>query len=95
MVLPPVFDTFDTWDKRPEIPIVGHNTETTIAVMSLGIGMCLGVAWLSILLLDRLFSRILRFLALSECVEVRMVALGSDYLLLLFSPPSHTVTLRI
>lgn len=95
MVLPPLFDTFDTWDKGPELPVVGHNTETTIVVMSLQIGLGLAVAWGSILFLKCLgeLSAAMRDVLLVPATEAR--ARGMDYQLLLFSPPWRLTFLRI
>ena len=95
MVLPPVFDTFDTWDKKPELPLVGHNTETTLVAIALEAGMGLAVAWASVLLLNwvaSLFPPPMRKLAQ---VSARTYAYGIDYLLLLFSPPWRLTSLRI
>lgn len=95
MVLPPVFDTFDTWDKQPELPMVGHNTETTLVIASANLGLCFAVAWGSVLLLSwlaSLFPPLMRKLA---PVSARTHACGIDYLLLLFSPPWRLTSLRI
>ncbi|HEX8711018.1 MAG TPA: hypothetical protein VF730_04025 [Terracidiphilus sp.] len=95
MVLPPLFDTFDTWDKRPEFPVVGHNTETTLAAMALEAGMGLAVGWLSVLLLNWVRKWLLPRIAEAGAVA-RAGVRATDYLLLLFSPPPwETVTLRI
>ena len=94
MALPPLFDTFDHWDKRPELPMVGHNTETTVAMVAVGIGMSVTVAWAVVLLFQWLAS----FLAprtLKALVPVRPGVRATDYLLLLFSPPWAFTALRI
>jgi hypothetical protein len=94
MVVPPLFDTFDTWDKTPEIPLVGHNTETTIAMMAVGFGMCAVVAWTSVLLLQWLAS-MLAPRALKALAPIQPGVRASDYLMLLYSPPWAFTTLRI
>ena len=94
MALPPVFDTFDHWDKTPEIPVVGHNTETTVAVVAVGFGMCVAVAWAAVLLLEWLAS-FLTPRALKMLAPVQFAGRATEYLLLLFSPPWAFTTLRI
>jgi hypothetical protein len=95
MVLPPVFDAFDTWDKRPEFPMVGRNTETNIVVWTADLAMCLVVAFESICLMQwlvRLFAPyLLQIFSVPLGPEVR----ATEYLLLLFSPPWRVVSLRI
>lgn len=95
MVLPPVFDSFDTWDRKPELPVAGHNTETTIVVVSVGLGLCLAVAWISILLSSRLFRLFSRLTPRLALIPARTRAYGMDYQLLLFSPPRRLSSLRI
>jgi hypothetical protein len=94
MILPPLFDTFDTWDKTPEIPVAGHNTETTIVVMAIELGMGLVVAWASVLLANWLAAW-LRPQISNAAVAARPGVRATEYLLLLFSPPWEAVTLRI
>ena len=95
MVLPPVFDAFDTWDKRPEFPMVGHNTETNIVVFTADLGMCVVVAWASIYLMQWLVTLFAPYLpqifSAPHGPEVR----ATEYLLWLFSPPWRVVSLRI
>lgn len=94
MVAPPLCDTFDTWDKTPELPVVGHNTETTVASMALDLGMGLAVAWTAVLLLNwltALFAPFIEKLRTPGPPQVR----ATDYLLLLFSPPLEITILRI
>ena len=94
MVLPPLFDTFDTWDRHPELPLVGHNTETTVAMLAVGAGMCAAVAWASVLLLNWLAGVLGMWMQ-----QLQMVAWpqrrATEYLLLLFSPPWAFTSLRI
>lgn len=94
MVLPPLLDTFDTWDRTPEIPVSGHNTETTLSMMAVGVGMGLTAAWSAVLLLNWLAAmfapRMLRARA-----QARPGFHATDYLLLLFSPPWTFTSLRI
>lgn len=94
MVLPPVFDTFDHWDKTPEIPVVGHNTETTVVAIASDLAIGLVVAWASVLLATWLGAWLMPRIAKAPVVAKRGVR-ATDYLLLLFSPPWETVTLRI
>ena len=95
MVLPPVFDAFDTWDKRPEFPMVGRNTETNIVVFTADLGMCMVVAWASICLMQWLVTLLApclpQIFSAPRGPEVR----ATEYLLLLFSPPWRDVSLRI
>jgi len=95
MVLPPVLDTFDTWDKRPELPMVGRNTETNIVVCTADLAMCMVVAGSSICLLQWLVTLFAPYLqqifSAPHGPEVR----ATEYLLLLFSPPWRVVSLRI
>lgn len=94
MVVPPLFNTIDTWDKRPEFPAAGHDTETSISMLSIEIGMCLTVAWASVLLLNWLASM---FVPRTEGVRTprQPGVRATEYLLLLFSPPWAFTTLRI
>jgi hypothetical protein len=94
MVLPPLFDTFDTWDKTPEIPVVGHNTETTISVMAIEVGMGFAVAW-SIVLLLRWLAEAFAPKLLDTPRPTQLGVRATDYLLLLFSPPRGLTSLRI
>jgi len=94
MVIPPLFDTFDTWDKTPEIPVAGHNTETTLVLISVGVGMYLTVAWLSVILMNWLVA-LLEPLLCQRTPVVQPHPHGTDYLLLLFSPPLSFISLRI
>lgn len=95
IALPPVLNAFDTWDKTPELPIVGHDTETTLMVMALEAGMGIAVAWASVRLLDWLAAAFLPGLVEAEPVLTLCGIRATDYLLLLFSPPWRTVSLRI
>ncbi len=94
MVVPPVFNTFDTWDKKPELPLVGHDTETTIVMMAVDVGMCFTVAWASVLLLNWLAAIFAPRMEELRAVE-RPGVRATEYLLLLFSPPWTFTTLRI
>ena len=95
MVLPPVLDTFDTWDKRPELPIVGRNTETNIVVFTADLAMCMVVAWASICLMQWLVTLLARCLLQIFSAPPRPEVRATEYLLLLFSPPWRVVSLRI
>lgn len=95
MVLPPVFNTFDKWDKTPELPLVGHDTETTLMVMALEIGMGLAVAWGSLLFLAWLAEVIVPASVDFTSAHARRGFRATEYLLLLFSPPGHPLALRI
>jgi hypothetical protein len=94
MVLPPLFDTFDTWDKTPELPVAGHNTETTITVLALETGLGIAVAWASVVLLAWLAAHFAVPL-LSLPLPAQPEARGTEYQLLLFSPPALFTSLRI
>ncbi len=45
MVLPPVFNVVDKWDKGPELPLVGHDTETTLMMSAVDVGLGVAAAW--------------------------------------------------
>lgn len=94
MVLPPLFDTFDHWDKTPEVPVVGHNTETTVAAMAADFAIGLVVAWASVLLANWIAAWLMPRIA-KAAAAARPGIRATDYLLLLFSPPWQAVTLRI
>lgn len=94
MVLPPLLDTFDKWDRTPEIPVSGHNTETTLSMLAVGVGMGLTVAWSAVLLLNWL-AEIFAPGMLAAPAQVRPGFRATEYLLLLFSPPWAFATLRI
>ncbi len=51
MVLPPVFNVVDKWDKGPELPLVGHDTETTLMMAAFDVGLGVAVAWSAVCLL--------------------------------------------
>lgn len=96
MVLPSVFNTFDKWDKGPELPLVGHDTETTLMMAALDFGLGMAVAWSAVHLLAWLAVVLLA--AGFFQVALPRVAHGvcaTEYLLLLFSPPWRVVSLRI
>lgn len=95
MVLPPVFNVFDTWDKKPELPLAGHDTETTLSMMALEFGMGIAVAWGSVCLLAWLATVLLS--GFFEIAPTRMDrgVRATEYLLLLYSPPWRVVSLRI
>lgn len=95
MVLPPVFNAFDTWDKKPELPLAGHDTETTVSMMAVEVGMGIAVAWGSVCLLAWLATALLSgFFEITPARMARGVR-ATEYLLLLYSPPWRTVSLRI
>ncbi len=95
MLLPPVFDTFDTWDKRRELPVAGHNTETTLVLVTAELGMCMVVAWTSVRLMQRLVAVFAPYLLQIFPAAFRPGVRATDYLLLLYSPPWRAVSLRI
>lgn len=94
MVLPPLLDTFDKWDRTPEIPVSGHNSETTLTMLAVGVGMGLTVAWSAVLLLNWL-AEMLAPRMLEVRAAVRPGFPATEYLLLLFSPPWAFASLRI
>ena len=95
MVVPPVLNAFDTWDKSPELPMVGHDTETTLMVMASEAGMGLAVAWASLRLLGWLAAVLLPGIAVTAPLRTLRGMRATVYLLLLFSPPWQAVSLRI
>lgn len=95
MVLPPVFNLFDTWDKRPELPLMGHDTETTLSMMALEVGMGIAVAWGSVCLLAWLaMVRLVTLFETAPDLALRGIR-ATEYLLRLYSPPWRIVSLRI
>lgn len=94
MTLPPFFDAFDKWDRTPEIPVSGHNTETTLSMMAQGVGMGLMVAWSAVLLLQWLAEIFAPRMPAARAVA-RAGVRATAYLLLLFSPPWAFASLRI
>lgn len=94
MVVPPLCDTFDTWDKTPELPLVGHNTETTVAAIALDLGVGLAVAWTAVLLLNCLAALFAPSVQMGLVPRPRHVR-ATDYLIELFSPPWDLTSLRI
>lgn len=96
MVLPPLCNAFDTWDKKPEFPIAGRDTETSLMVFALEFGMGIAIAWSSVLLLAWLAKAFLPQSTARSLAGVRRGVRATDYLLLLFSPPPwQSVSLRI
>jgi len=95
MVVPPILNTFDWWDKTPELPVVGHDTETTLMMAAVEVGLCVAVAWGSVCLFA-LLALTLR-LGRVDVAPVRALrgVRATEYLLLLFSPPWRIVSLRI
>lgn len=96
MVLPHVLEIFDTWDKRPEIPVAGHDTESTLMEVGFAAGACIGIAWLCASL-TTFAAKILLPLLFSPEPEfaVQPFQTATDYLKLLFSPPVSPPVLRI
>lgn len=95
MVLPPVCNAFDTWDKRPELPMAGHDTETTLMVMAFEAGMGMAVAVGSVLLLTALAAMLLPARRELSAPRSHAGVRATEYLLLLFSPPWRARSLRI
>ncbi len=95
IAVPPVLNAFDSWDKSPELPMVGHDTETTLMVMALEAGMGVAVAWASVKLFGWLVAAILPGVVETAPARVRLGIRATAYLLLLFSPPWQAVSLRI
>jgi hypothetical protein len=95
MVLPPLFNTFDTWDKGPELPLVGHDAETTLMMAALDVGLGLAMAWSAGCLLALLAAALLPWLIEIDSVHAHPGFRATEYLLLLFSPPWRIVSLRI
>lgn len=83
-----LFDRFDT------IADVGHDTEFMLIVIGMCIGLCLLLAWLMVQLVRTVFSLIM-WLLRGASPGAQPHSFGTEYLLLLFSPPWQTTTLRI
>jgi hypothetical protein len=94
MILPPVFNAFDRWDKGPELPLEGHDTEITLMMTALEVGLGVAVAWASLCLLSLLAAALLLQIDGAPLRAHRGVR-ATEYLLLLFSPPWGIVSLRI
>jgi uncharacterized membrane protein len=91
MAVSQLCELFDRWDT---IADVGHDSE----FMFIAIGMCIGLCLLMALLIVRLarifFSLVMRLLrGVSPAAQPH--SYGTDYLLLLFSPPLTLTSLRI
>lgn len=96
MVLPPVCNIFDRWDKGAELPLVGHDTETTLAVIAFEVGIGIAVAWGSALLSLWIAKACLRQSIGPSSAKQRRGVRATEYLLLLFSPPPwQSVSLRV
>lgn len=95
MIVPPVCDTFDRWDRRPEMPMVGHNTETTVVVFTADLGLCMVVAWASIQLMQWLVAVFAPYILIVVRSSFGPLMRATDYFLLLFSPPWRQISLRI
>lgn len=96
MVLPPVFNVVDKWDKGPELPLVGHDTETTLMMSAVDVGLGVAAAWSSVCLLAWLDAVLmLGMIETAVPAHARRGVRATEYLLMLFSPPWRTVSLRI
>lgn len=96
MVLPPVFNVVDKWDKGPELPLVGHDTETTLMMAAFDVGLGVAVAWSAVCLLGWLAAVILPSAIETDAApHAHRGVRATDYLLMLFSPPWRIVSLRI
>ena len=95
MVVPPLFDTFDTWDKGPELPVIGHNTETNVVLATASLGICFAVISAGILVFNGLAALLEASIEVSTPMAPLARARSTDYLLLLYSPPWRLSSLRI
>jgi hypothetical protein len=96
MVLPPVFSVVDKWDKGPELPLVGHDTEITLMMAAVDVGLGVAVAWSSVCLLAWLAAvLLLGMIETAVPVHAHRGVRVTEYLLMLFSPPWRIVSLRI
>ena len=96
MVLPPVFNVVDKWDKGPELPLVGHDTETTLMMAAVDVGLGVAVAWSTVCLLDWLAAvLLLGMIETGTPAHEHRGVRATEYLLMLFSPPWRIVSLRI
>ena len=95
MVVPPLFDTFDTWDKGPELPVVGHNTETNVVLATASLGICFAVASAAIFIFNG-FAALFAAPSAAAAPALRIPhARATGYLLRLYSPPWRLVSLRV
>lgn len=96
MVLPPVFNVVDKWDKGPELPLVGHDTETTLMMAAVDVGLGVAVPWSSVCLLAWLAAvLLLGMVETGAPARAHRGVCATEYLLMLFSPPWRIVSLRI
>jgi len=91
MAISQLCELFDRWDS---IADVGHDSEFMFIVIGMCIALCLLLALLIIQLSKIVFSLLMRLLrGVSPAIQPH--SYGTDYLLLLFSPPLSFTSLRI
>ena len=84
-------ELFDRWDS---IADVGHDSEFMFIVIGMCIAMCVLLALLIVKLARIFFSLVARLLR-GVSPPAQPHTYGTDYLLLLFSPPLSFTSLRI
>ena len=91
MAVPQLYQTFDRWDTVADI---GRDTEWTLLVVGVCIGVCLLSALLIVELTGWLVAIFMRRLPATLSVA-QLQSKGTDFLRLLFSPPLTATSLRI
>lgn len=81
----------DRWDTIADF---GHDSEFMFIVIGMCIGLCILLALLIVKLARIFFSLVMRLLR-SASPPAQPHSYGTDYLLLLFSPPLSFTSLRI
>ncbi len=91
MAVSQLCELFDRWDTLAD---VGHDSEFMFIVIGMCIALCLLLAMLIVRLARIVFSLVMRLLQ-GASPGVQSHSYGTDYLLLLFSPPLSFISLRI
>ncbi len=91
MAVSQMCELFDRWDTIADI---GHDSEFMFIVIGMCVALCLLLALLIVRLARTVFSLVMR-LSRGVPPAVQPHSYGTDYLLLLFSPPLSLTSLRI
>lgn len=91
MTISQLSELFDRWDT---IADVGHDTEFMLIVIGMCIGLSLLLALLVVQLVRAVFLFLMRLLR-GASPAAQPHSYGTEYLLLLFSPPLSFTSLRI